>query len=219
MNKIIVSAWVLAASVLASCGGQSTTESKAPEAPAVASEGAVSMAIDTTASSLGWKAKKVTAEHHGIIRVRSGELKVDSGKPVAGKFIIDMNSIVVQDLTDPTMNGKLLGHLKSDDFFSAATHPEGVFEITSAEPVSGATADQPNFLIKGNLTLKGITKPIEFPALVKAEGDALQATGEAVLDRTLWDIRYGSGKFFKGLGDKMIYDTFSVLISIKAVKA
>ena len=218
MNKIIISAITLASLLVASCNSGNKSEDQKPEQAATAGAGAVSFNIDTTKSKVNWLAKKVTGQHNGTIKVVSGELKTEDGKVVAGKFDIDLNSINILDLTDPAVNAKLLGHLKSDDFFSTATHPKGTFEITSVEPLTGAADGKSNALVKGNLTLMGIAKPVEFPAVIKTEGDVLTASGAVELDRTLWDIRYGSGKFFPGIGDKMIYDTFKVEFALSAVK-
>jgi hypothetical protein len=73
-----------------------------------------------------------------------------------------------------------------------------------------------DYNVKGNLTIKGITNEISFPAKVSLENGNVQAMGTATIDRTKWNIKYGSGKFFQGLGDKMIYDEFEITFDIKA---
>lgn len=219
MNKIIISAVALATTFLvASCGGADKPVQQEVQAAATASGESVSMQIDPASSSVNWHAKKVTGEHKGTIKITAGELKTEQGKPVAGNFTIDMGSIAVGDIQDPVQNAKLTGHLKSDDFFSAEKHPQGKFEIVGVEAIDGAATGSPNYKIKGNLTIKGITNPIEFPAVIQTNENGLTASGDVELDRTLWDIRFLSGKFFKGLGDKVIYDTFSVKFDIKAYK-
>jgi polyisoprenoid-binding protein YceI len=140
----------------------------------------------------------------------AGELMIDNGKLSGGRFEIDFKSITVLDLKDEEMNKKLTGHLKSEDFFSADKHPVGAFEIT------GVTENGSNYTIKGNMTIKGITKEISFPANLKVENNKATAEASIELDRTEWDIKYGSGKFFENLGDKMIYDKFNLTIKLSA---
>jgi polyisoprenoid-binding protein YceI len=84
---------------------------------------------------------------------------VDGKKVVGGTFTIDMTSITNQDIEDETYKQKLLGHLKSDDFFSTDKHPRATLLITKLTPTG-----QNTYQVKGNLTIKGITKTIEFPA-------------------------------------------------------
>jgi hypothetical protein len=159
-----------------------------------------------------WKGSKPGKEHTGIIRIKEGgKFLVNDGKLVGGEFIIDMNSIVDLDLTDSEMNAKLVGHLKSVDFFNVDSFPETKFVITSVEPLKG----EPEFshTIKGNLTMKGITKGISFKAKVTAiDGHVAATSEEFVLDRTQWNVNYGSKSIFKELKDKFINDEFSLKI-------
>jgi polyisoprenoid-binding protein YceI len=168
--------------------------------------------IDTKASKVHWNGKKVTGEHTGYLSVGKGSVMVENNSVVGAKVSIDMNSIVCTDIKDEGTNQKFVGHLKSDDFFSVEKHPKVNFEITSMKP--GSTAGEYN--VNGKLTIKGITNDISFPAKVSVNNGLVKAVGTAKLDRTKWDIRYGSGKFFQGLGDKMIYDEFEVTFDIAA---
>ena len=129
-----------------------------------------------------------------------------------------MTSIADEDLTNPEYNAKLIGHLKSPDFFNAEKFPTSTFVITKVEPLANG-ANGANATVAGNLTIKDITKPLSFPAkvTVAADGVTAQASGVAI-DRTQYDIRYGSGKFFQGLGDKVISDQFWLDISLVAKK-
>jgi hypothetical protein len=151
-----------------------------------------------------------------VVVIKSGELNAEAGKLTAGKFAMDMTSIKVLDLTDTEMNGKLTGHLNSDDFFATAKSPESTFEIVSVEPIAGAAAGAANYNVKGNLTIKGIAKAITFPATITMDEKELKANASFDIDRTEWDIKYGSGKFFQDLGDKMINDAFTVKFNIVA---
>lgn len=170
--------------------------------------------IDTKASKVLWTGKKVTGEHTGYISIGNGQVMVQKDNITSAKVNMDMNSIVCTDLTDAEWNKKLVGHLRSDDFFSVEKHPNSVFEITS---VKRTTAGE--YTVKGNLTIKGKTNEISFPAKVNVADGLVKASGTAKIDRTKWDIRYGSGKFFDGLGDKMIYDEFEITFDIVAKEA
>lgn len=168
--------------------------------------------INTSASTIGWVGKKVTGQHNGTVKVAGGTLEVTNGKITGGEFSIDMNSIVCEDLKDAATNAKLIGHLKSDDFFSVANHPTATFKIKHANP--GAVKDgKQMYRIAGNLTIKGITKHVEFDAETKTEGNKMMAMAAFKIDRSKWDIKYGSGSFIDDIGDKMIYDDIELTLN------
>jgi len=178
---------------------------------------AVSYPVDLANSKVLWLGKKVTGQHNGTINLKSGEVLVKNDTLTGGRFEFDMNSITDLDLTDEKMNAKLTGHLKSADFFNVDSFATATFEITSAEMIANPV-DSNNYNISGNLTIKGITNNISFPAVIVSKDGMFNAKATIKVDRTLWNIRYGSGKFFKGLGDKMINDEFEVTIDILAQK-
>ncbi|NUM50765.1 MAG: YceI family protein [Flavobacteriales bacterium] len=171
---------------------------------------------DTKTSKMEWVGKKVTGQHNGEINVKNGELTLKKGNIVKGNFTIDMQSIVTLDLQGEWKE-KLEGHLKSADFFDVEKHNTASFTITGSE----AKADEKGntHVIKGNLTIKGITKPLSFPAKVTVKDSKLVAIADIIINRTDYDIKYGSGKFFEGLGDKMIYDDFEIKLNFGAVAA
>lgn len=170
--------------------------------------------VDAQNSKVEWFAAKVTGKHNGTIKLASGELHNNHGR-FGGKFVMDMGSIVVSDLTGSSKT-KLEGHLKSDDFFSSAKHATSTFEVTSITPLSGVEAGKPNFTVNGKLTIKGITQDVSFPALIRFNGPSMTASGEMTIDRTKFDIRYGSKSFFADIGDKAIFDEFTLKFDIKA---
>ena len=170
-----------------------------------------SFKVNTEKSTLKWFATKVTGKHDGSVKLSSGSIKSDGKSVTGGSFDIDMTSLVVADLTDPGMNGKLLGHLKSDDFFSVEKHKTAHFEITKVTAKSGN-----EFEVAGKMTIKGITQDISFPATITTTAKEVKANAKITLDRTKWDIRYGSGKFFEGLGDKVIHDDFVIELNLVA---
>lgn len=170
----------------------------------------VKFVVDPNATTLTWLAKKITGAHNGTINVNGGEVVIDGTKVVSGKFDIDMNSMVILDIQGGS-NEKLLGHLKSDDFFSVAKFPTTSFVLTSVTQKSGAT-----HTVKGKLTIKGITQDIEFPAEIGFNGKTMTANAKIKIDRTKFDIKYRSGNFFENLGDKAIYDDFDMELNLVA---
>jgi len=163
-----------------------------------------SQKVDATKSSVKWLAKKVTGQHDGSIAVKEGSLEVEKGKVKAGKIVIDMNSIAVLDIKDAGMNAKLAGHIKSDDFFGVATFPTSELAITKV--VSNGNS----YTFSGNLTIKGITNPASFTATSAKDGKNTVYTGTLTVDRSKYNVRYGSKSFFDDLGDKAIYDEFTL---------
>ncbi len=166
--------------------------------------------VDTTATTLTWLAKKVTGSHNGTIKVSGGDISIDGVKVQSGNFVIDMNSMVILDIQGGS-NAKLLGHLKSDDFFSVDKFPTTRFVLTSVTQKSGST-----YTVKGKLTIKGITQDIEFPAEIGFSGKTMTAKAKIKVDRTKFDIKYRSSNWFQDLGDKAIYDDFEMELNLVA---
>lgn len=164
--------------------------------------------VDASKSTVKWLGKKVTGEHFGSIAVKEGSLEVANGKVSGGKVVIDMQSLAVEDIKDAGMNGKLVGHLKSDDFFGVATFPTAELVVTKVEN-NGS-----NHTFSGNLTIKGITNPATFTATSSKDGKSTVYKGTLTIDRTKYNVRYGSKSFFDNLGDKAIYDDFSLDFSL-----
>ena len=165
--------------------------------------------IVSAKSNIDWVGKKVTGAHNGTIAVKDGELILNVGKLIGGKFIADTTSIKILDITDPATNEQFAGHLASDDFFSIQKYPEATLEIIS---VSGNH-------VKGNLTIKGITHPVGFDTMISINNDLLTATGKLVIDRTKYEMKFRSGNFFKDLGDTLIYNDFELNVSLTAKAA
>lgn len=165
--------------------------------------------LDNAKSSFKWLGKKFTGEHFGTINVKSGSFAVDGGKLVGGSFVIDMASIVCDDIKEAEYNGKLVGHLKSDDFFGVAKFPTANFKIVSATVKAGN-----KYTITGDLTIKGTTKRISFPAYVNVNNGKVAAQATFAIDRSDFDVKFGSSTFIDGLGDKVIYDDFNVTLNL-----
>lgn len=168
---------------------------------------------DLVSSNIVWKGYKVTGEHTGTVKLKNGALQFADGKLSGGSFEVDMASINCVDL-EGAVADKLVGHLKSDDFFGVQKFPTAKFVITRAIP----TDSKGNYKIIGNLTIKETTKEVKFQAnLTEANGQAT-ATGKITIDRSEFNVRYGSGSFFDNLGDKTIYDEFDLNITLVAKK-
>lgn len=169
--------------------------------------------VDTKASSIEWTAGKVGGSHNGTIQLASGSLSFVGKNLKSGSFGIDMSTISISDLKGNS-NQNLLNHLKGDDFFSVAKNPASTFAITKVSP---AGTDRVN--ITGNLTIKGITNEISFPASIKRAKNTVAAVAKGVkVDRTKYDIKYRSKNFFGDIGDKAIDDEFELSINLVAKK-
>lgn len=214
MKKTAILASLAAALMLSAFTGPTRNNQTATEVAAPAKSR--TYAVETAASDVAWNAKKVTGEHYGKISLQSGQLQVDKNRVTGGTFVIDMSSLTVEDIKDAGSNGKLVGHLKNDDFFSVDKHPTATFVLTDATPIAKAAAGQPNYTVKGNLTIKGITNPVTFPATITVKDGQATAQADVTVDRTKYDIRYRSSNFFENLGDRAIYDEFTVRFNIKA---
>jgi polyisoprenoid-binding protein YceI len=186
--------------------------------------------INISDSKIEWIGTKVSGYHTGNVPIKSGEIYVNNEEVTGGKFVLDVANISVSGPkgSDTASNNKLLRHLKSADFFDVATHPEGTFELTGLKPYKGdpikdsADARQeeiseykvtdPTHLVSGNLTLKGVTKNIEFPARITVSGNTADAIAKFNIDRKEWGIVY------PGKPDDLIRDQIHLGISIKAAK-
>ncbi|WP_299549758.1 YceI family protein [Seonamhaeicola sp.] len=161
--------------------------------------------IKTDKSKVVWKGYKVTGSHEGTINIKSGFLNFEADKLVGGEFVIDMATINATDL-EGNWKAKLDGHLKSDDFFGVATYPTATLVFTKVE-ASGKNA----YSVTGDLTIKGKTNPISFTISVYGS----KATANLKIDRSKYDVRYGSTSFFDNLQDKAIYDEFDLVTDIE----
>lgn len=169
--------------------------------------------INSKISSVQWVGKKVTGSHEGTIQLKDGSILMENGKITSGTITIDMTTIEVTDIDNAEMNAKLKGHLVSPDFFGTEKHPTGKLKINEVKQ------DEENtYTLYANLTLKNITEKIQIPATILKEEGKIVAIGEVEIDRTKYDIKYGSGSFFDNLGDKAISNNFTVKFKVAAMK-
>jgi len=176
------------------------------------SQAQVKYEISTESSSIKWTGAKVTGEHYGFINLKDAFFLFDKEKLVGGEFNIDMNSIKCTDIENPKYANKLVEHLKDPDFFNSLEYPVSNFKITEV------LFDGTSYMISGDLTIKDITQVISFPAKFVNETESFYADATLTIDRTKFDIKYGSGSFFDDLGNRMIYDDFNLNIHIEATK-
>ncbi len=170
--------------------------------------------IDTKKTTATWLGTKVTGKHNGNLNISSGKITSDGKNITGGTVEFDMTSITCTDLTDKEWSDKLVGHLKSDDFFGVATHPTSKFEITKVIHKS-----ENNYDVTGKLTIKGITNEINFPAMIKFDEKTIVTIAKIIVDRTKFGIKYGSSSFFEKIGDKAIHDNFELDVNVVAETA
>ncbi|MFT5217004.1 MAG: polyisoprenoid-binding protein YceI [Glaciecola sp.] len=164
---------------------------------------------NATESVIEWTGYKPTGKHNGTIKIETGVFTVNDGTLETGSFIIDMNS-----LSDSEANAKLEGHLKSADFFDVEKHASAAFEVTGFEMVDGKS------MLSGNLTLKDVKNNVTFPVTTTEDGDTFTLTSEMfTIDRSKWNVQYGSKSFFDDLGDKFINDDIELKVTVKAKKS
>lgn len=185
--------------------------------------------VDAAASMVEWIGTKVTGIHSGSVPVKTGSLTMKDGSLTGGTFVLDMANLVVSGPAgvDSAMNNKLLGHLKSPDFFDVANNPEASFAITSVVPFSGTVKDttdprqeqiskykvaNPTHTISGNLTIKGVTKNVSFPALITVTDNTVDAVAKFNINRKDWNIVY------PGKPDDLIRDEIHFGVALKASK-
>jgi polyisoprenoid-binding protein YceI len=195
--------------ILGSLTMMSFATEKSPSGPA--------FSLSNEKSTLSWKGMKPGGEHYGVIEVVDGKIDTDGGQVTGGSFTIDMNTIICQDLTNQGMNNKLVGHLKSKDFFHTEAYPKAFFTITKVS--AGQSAEEgfsANYQVTGNLTVRGTTNEISFPAMITMDDNKVYAkTPQIELDRTEWNVNYQSKKIFSNLKDRYIDDTMIVSLDLR----
>ena len=225
MKKIVLSCAVILALTVASCknnnaNAEQAVEQAADQAAAAVEQATAAVMVSGTytvepSSVVEWVGKKPTGQHTGTIGLQSGSLTVDNGK-VTGDFTIDMNSITVTDITEADGKLDLEAHLKgtgkedgADHFFNVKTYPTGTFKLTSFD---GAN-------VTGDLTLKGKTKTIPFPAtLTITDNEVTLESKPFEINRVDFGVNYASKSVFGDLKDKFINDEIELVVKVKAKK-
>jgi polyisoprenoid-binding protein YceI len=164
--------------------------------------------IDTKETVVTWKGSSVEGAHTGYVYISKGELMIENGQLMGGTVEVDMSTI---EGDDHRSDNNLIQHLKDPDFFDVKKFPISIIAITKVASINDEDKE-----ITGNLTIKGITQPVSFPAKMEDKDGVVKANGKLVIDRTLWGIRYNSGKFYDNLADKTISDSIEFNIKIVA---
>ncbi|MGB3467442.1 MAG: YceI family protein [Cyclobacteriaceae bacterium] len=240
LNRTLLTMAVIG--LMASCNNPKgeTVDAKDAKEVAEVSNTAVTYNIQSDQSMVKWVGSKPTGQHTGNIPVSQGSLSVKGDKLEGGKFTIAVNDLTITDLKEESEEyGKLKGHLMSGEFFGAEEYPTAKFEITGVKPFSEGSVEETEeyetdyapktatenmvagatHTISGNLTMKGMTKNISFPAKVDMSNGMIKANAKFNIDRTDWGVSYGdeAGAVDKAK-DKFIYNTVNLDLSIAAQK-
>lgn len=202
---------LLLAPLVLGCGGAAKEGNK--NASAISAASGEKYSIDTAESVVTWEGSMVFdfgKEHIGYVHLSKGDLMIDKGKLVGGEVEIDMNTIEFKDKEDKNPPIK---HLKSPDYFDVEKFPTSTFVITKVDSVI-----RDNIKITGDLSIKGVTNAVTFPAQIEVKDGIVNANGKIVIDRTQWGIRYKSGKFYDNLADQAVSDEISLQMKVVAKK-
>jgi polyisoprenoid-binding protein YceI len=226
-KNLIYVATFLAFGLHACTDAPDSDKAETSEAKAVETASGESFKVDPSGSKIEFIATKVTGYHLGEIPIKNGELAVKDGNITGGNFILDMTGINIHGGSDTAADNKLEGHLKSKDFFEVQGNPEATFVVTSVKPFNGTVTDtldkrqeaiskykvaNPTHTISGNLTIKGVTKNVEFPAQLTISNNSVDALAKFNIDRREWNIIY------PGKPDDLIRDQVHLGIALKAAK-
>lgn len=164
--------------------------------------------VNTAESKVIWHGYRLVGNSHtGTVDIKSGSLQIVDGAWTGGEFIIDVASLKSDDELESLEN-----HLKGADFFDVANYPEAKLVITNLTE----TEEENIYQIDAVLTIKDISESISFFARLNNNGDSVKAETNFSINRTIWDLKYGSGTFFEDLGDKVIGDDIDFSINLYA---
>ncbi len=220
VNKFFT--FAIAATFAVACNNAPTETVETTEAEEVVEmETEATYALVTEGDEVMWEGYKIVGDdsHTGTLQIQEGNFMTKDGNIVGGSFIIDMNSLTNTDLENEEEKAKLVGHLKSDDFFAVEKHPTATFTVTGIEVVEGSEQGITHNIM-GNLKMRDMEKNITVPAMVTMENDMIMVkTPEFVIDRTQWGVQYGSSTINTQMAkDKAIADNLKLKLDLKAKK-
>lgn len=230
--------FVATAAIAFACGGPSNTVETTDAQEVAAAEGKT-LTLDPASSTIGWRGYKPAGEHHGTIPATQGSVTVTGNEVTAGSFTFDVTGLKIDDIPAEDENyGKLHGHLQSADFFDAATHPTATFEITAVEPFAAGDSvanteeyasehtpkqaselapTNPTHWVSGNLTMRGTTKNIKFPAAISVSDAGVSAKAGFNINRIDWGLSYGDESDPSNKAkDQFIYNHVSLTLDVAA---
>lgn len=237
MNKIIsiFAVLIIAVLILVSVNKKNDVKKVTENTVATSTVGAIQISdikiadgvytINPSDVKLTWTGRKVILKKwidSGVVSVKEASFEIKDNSAISNKFVIDMASITGKSTGAGGGQDKLTTHLKSADFFDVAQFPTSTFVakelvVDTSTSTKEIPANSKRFIINGDMTIKGVTNPISIPTVFTASTDGLNITavGSVDLDRTLWNVKYGSGKFFDNLGDNVIDDMFNISFETK----
>lgn len=172
--------------------------------------------VDTADSRIEWAGRNFNTRHHGTVEIAKGLLRMKNGE-LNGSFEVDMNTIHNINLEGDELHPVLEQHLRSDDFFFVKVFPKAVVNIRSGKPKDPAWLTSPNYSVKGELNLRGVSANLEFDATVnRTDKDRLALESHFDIDRTQWNVIYGSTRFFEHLGMHKVFDLISIQVNVIA---
>jgi polyisoprenoid-binding protein YceI len=167
--------------------------------------------VDPSRSRLEWTGRNLNGRHVGTVRVAAGHVRWEDGVVIDGEVTLDLAAMTNLDVADAGHRAQLIRHLQSDDFFDVASHGLARYVIRGSESLVGTKPGSPGHLIRGELHLRGVARDLDLPAQVASAGpDGLRAQVTIELDRTLWGVIYGSGRFFERLGMHLVNDLVGI---------
>ena len=171
--------------------------------------------VNVAKSRIEWTGRNLLSAHCGTIKLRSGQIEVTDARPVRGGFTLDMDSIENSDIPDSQLRQVLIRHLKSDDFFDVQRFPVAELQISKITPLPDPRSGSPNCEVAGKLTLRAVTGEILFRAILAPTPDGLLAADAHFdIDRTRWNVLYGSGRFYEKLGKHLVNDDVSLALKV-----
>ena len=173
--------------------------------------------IDSEKSLVTWTGRNLGGRHTGKLAISHGELTIALGQLTGGRIVIDMQSLTDLDLQDTNYADMLVSHLLSEDFFEVSRYPSAEALLKGWRPIPEATPGRPNYLIDADLTIKGITHPVQFAAIIAPQADGIKAQATLDIDRTAWNVTYGSGRLFEMLGMHLVNDMVTLEFFLVAV--
>jgi polyisoprenoid-binding protein YceI/rhodanese-related sulfurtransferase len=173
--------------------------------------------IDCEKSLVTWTGRNLSGSHTGNLAISHGELAIEQGQLTGGRIVIDMKSITNTDLQGTDYVTLLISHLLSEDFFEVSRYPSAEVILKGWRPIPGATTGSANYQIDADLTIKEITHPVRFTAVIAPQADCIKAQATLDIDRTAWNVTYGSGKLFEKLGMHLVNDIVTLEFFLTAV--
>lgn len=214
---------MLLACAVAGCGNgdSEVAETDAPQSPINAK--GILYEVSPGTSVVMWEGYKPGRTHTGTVDVVGGSLTMQDDKLLTGSFKLDMSTITVTDLEPGKGKERLEAHLKGteegkeNDFFNIKEHPTGSFKMTKVTALENDP--EANYMVYGNLHLKGITKNVGFRVQVEMAGENVVVTSPLFkIDRTEWDLKFMSNNFFDNLGDNFVEDEIGIAVNLVAAR-